>query len=203
MRDDSFSFETKFCQEYVRDRNGAAAYERAGGKTKSPASSAAAASRLLRQRRVQDKIRELLEKPSNDYQINLQRILQELSVVAYSDITKFLEKDPESGGWTIKQLEDLPPLLTPAIKKLTCTYTDNGHKTTIDLHDKTKALGLLSDYAGLSLDLNKALHILRKYGFVLPTKDGHTFFMGQLGAPPQIKAEDEQGSGNAEGVGND
>jgi hypothetical protein len=177
MRDESSNFEARFCQEYILDLNGAAAYERAGGKTTSPASSAAAASRLLKKPRVISKIRDLLGAAAKDSQIEFQRILQELSTLAYSDITKFLERDVETGGWMVKDLEELPSSLTPAIKKLTCTYSHDGRKETIELHDKSKALSILSDYAGLRLDLNKAINTMAKYGIVTPINGGYKFIL--------------------------
>lgn len=184
-------FEIKFCQEYLLDFNGTRAYERAKGdtkETKNRNSAGVLASRLLARKDIQEKLRELLKGPTKEYEINLDRLLKELSTIAYSDIINFLEKDPETGSWIIKELEELPRHLTPAIKKLTCTYTDKGYKQTIEMHSKEGALDLLSKYAGLASELRVALHTLRKYGYLMPIEGGYKFVFDE---PSEAEAIEE------------
>ena len=62
--------------------------------------------------------------------------------------------------------------MTPAIKKVTCVFTDKGRRETIELHSKEAAVNLLGKYSGLGLDFNEAMQAMKKYGQVIPIPNG-------------------------------
>lgn len=91
----------RFCQEYIKDLNGAAAYSRAGFKTKSPDVAAAAASRLLTDVKVSKRVKILKKQQAEQNSIEAGDIIQELMLLGFSDVSRYLV-DPKTG-------EVLPP----------------------------------------------------------------------------------------------
>jgi phage terminase small subunit len=63
--------------------------------------------------------------------ITQERVLRELAAIAFSDITDVFNSD-----WSLKELQEMDPEKTPAIKNL--EKTDRGVK--VQLHDKLAAL---------------------------------------------------------------
>jgi phage terminase small subunit len=79
-----------FVQEYLIDLNATAAYGRAGYKAKGNVAEAAA-SRLLRNVKVQVRIQEAMQARSVATGITAERVLQELALLGFSDIGQVLD----------------------------------------------------------------------------------------------------------------
>jgi phage terminase small subunit len=81
--------ELRFCAEYVIDRCGSAAYQRAGFGAKTPAVAKACASRLLSRPDVGAEIDRLEAELAADARLRAHEVYQEIARVAFSDIRHF------------------------------------------------------------------------------------------------------------------
>jgi phage terminase small subunit len=158
----------RFAQEYLSDFNATAAYRRAG-YTGSEASLAAASSKLLRNHKVQAYLSQLRSVTSKRAQVTLERTLEEISRVAFSNITKVMSFN--SSSVTLEDSATLPDSITAAIESVTFTETESEHSTSrrhaVKMHNKMAALGFLADYFGIRDDFNKARATLKRYGLAL------------------------------------
>lgn len=141
--DNLYPKQRKFVLEYVQSYNGyraalAAGYGEAGAMTK--------ASQLLKEKKIQDAIRDYETDMSTRFLATRERIMKELSLLAYSDLSDYLD---ENGEIRIKNLRDLPPQVSRAIKKVKFSRyvrTDKGgtehvtETTDFELHDKKGSL---------------------------------------------------------------
>lgn len=76
------------------------------------------------------------------------RIIEELTVIAFADIRDFYTAGPE--GMTVRPPDELPPALRRTVKSVTVTHTAQGAKVRLTLHDKRGALNLLRRMLGLN-----------------------------------------------------
>jgi len=92
----------QFCLEYIKDFNGGAAARRAGY---SPKSAMQAASRLLRNTKVADTVRQNVEERISRTQIDADHVLQELHAIMQMSISDIFNDD-----WSIKPLSEWPDI---------------------------------------------------------------------------------------------
>lgn len=112
---------------------------------------AAAATRLLKNVKIQQAISIMLEKQLNDHEALARRVMSEYSKIAFVDITEFLNT---SGPFVyIKSMDELPAHFRSAVK--TIENTQMGIKVTF--HDKTKALEGIAKCLGLFTETQRVV----------------------------------------------
>lgn len=156
----------RFYEEYLVDFNATAAYVRAGYSAKSASTNAG---KLLVNPVGQAYLSSLRKRQTEGTEVTIERTLQEISRIAFCDITQILEFDNES--LTLKDSNKLPKDVTRAIESVSVQKTfgpgeDGGMsiKKSAKMHNKMSALNLLADYFGIRDDFNKARATLRRYG---------------------------------------
>lgn len=162
----------RFCEEYIKDFNGIRAYERAGYKVDSIATANAESSKLLKKPHIQAYLTKLRNDLRMSDRIQIDRIIGELEVVGFSDITQFVKL--EEDGLKLREFSELPENITRAISKISYSVIKGKHSIRIELHDKLAALDKLGLYNGMYSDLNQAISTFRKYDFdVIETEEGY------------------------------
>lgn len=156
----------RFYEEYLVDFNATSAYIRAGFSAKSASTNAG---KLLVKPAGQAYLSLLRKRQTEGTEITIERTLQEISRIAFCDITQILEFDNES--LTLKDSNKLPRDVTRAIESVTIQKSfgpgeDGGMsiKKSAKMHNKMSALNLLADYFGIRDDFNKAKATFRRYG---------------------------------------
>jgi phage terminase small subunit len=160
----------RFCREYVSNGfNGKLAYKTAGYSAKTDNVAAVEASKLLREPRVIKYIESLKTPVIEKTQIKAEEIINECKIVGFSDIREAV--NIIDGEIFIKNLEELPSSVSKCIAELTSTIGKGGTTFKIRLHDKLKALEMLSKFSGLSSDLSEAMAVFRRYGYEVQETD--------------------------------
>jgi phage terminase small subunit len=159
--------QTRFCQEYLKDFNATAAYIRAGY---SENAARVGASQLLTKPNIQAYLQVLRQKAENRTIATLERTMEEISRVAFANITNILSFS--DAGVSFRDSEALPNDVTAAIESITMqeSESENGafsRKQSLKMHNKMSALGLLADFFGVRDDFNKARATLKRYGLAL------------------------------------
>lgn len=134
----------RFAEEYVVDLNATQAAIRAGYSAKSAYSQA---HDLLRKPEVAEAISEAMRRRSEATGITASRVLQEIALIAFSDITDIV--DNHTGELLIKRLSDLPRPVRRLIESVKETPGEFGIARAVKLHPKIPALKLLVDHLGL------------------------------------------------------
>lgn len=106
-------------------------------------------SRLLRNPKVQERIKTLSQKRVDKLEITGEKILQELAKVAFSNIAQFA--DWSGSGWNWKPSDVLSELDKSAIQEISETVTKEGGSTKLKLYDKIRALELLGRWREMGL----------------------------------------------------
>lgn len=150
-----------FCQEYLKlGMNGTQAYLNIYKSCKKESTAMTNASRLLRNAKVQDYIKELQGKVEEKAVVTIEDIVNELSIIAFGDRTEIakyseiIEKDPITGNETRYCRTDITPTdkLSENAKKLISGYKRNTAGINVETYDKIKALELLGKYLGMFKD---------------------------------------------------
>lgn len=145
-----------FCNEYIKDFNGARAYKVAYPNCKKDSSARANASELLTKTNIQEYITKLKEDLKEKTQITQEKVLNEISKIAFADIRKLYN---DNGG--LKSIQDLDDTTAGAIISVESLeefegYGDDreqiGYTKKIKMADKTKALDMLGRYFGMFKD---------------------------------------------------
>lgn len=135
----------RFCEEYLVDLNATQAAIRAGY---SEDSARQIASDLLAKHDIQDKISELRKILSEQTGITVQRVLNELAKVGFSNIQDFIEP-----GNTFKDATKIDADKAAALEsiKVIVTEWEGGTKTSTQfkLYDKISALEKLGRHLGI------------------------------------------------------
>jgi phage terminase small subunit len=135
--------QVRFCEEYLIDFNATRAAKAAGYAEKAATTQA---SDLLRRPHIQEKIKALAQKLMEETGDPKQRIIVELQMIAFGDMKDFMEwKDGKIEWKDSKLLGDK----TRLVQEIAESYSANGGSRKIKLHDKLKALEMLSKYYGL------------------------------------------------------
>ena len=148
----------RFCNEYLSDLNGTAAYRRSGY---SASNANVASCNLLGRADIQARIAELQQDRQERTQIDGDRVVEELAKIAFSNITDVV--NTARGSVIISSTQDLDESVQAAIH----TISETKHGVTIRMHSKTQALEMLGRYLGLFSDINVAIATLAKYGINL------------------------------------
>ena len=129
--------EELFCQYYILDFNSTQAYIQAGY---SKGGACTGASRMLSRVNVQNRIKKLLQERKERIHIDEQQILNELRLLAFSDVANITDQVKyEDGKIVIGKEVD-----SRVIKQITVKHDKQGRpQITIYIHDKTKNLELL------------------------------------------------------------
>ncbi|RKY05564.1 MAG: hypothetical protein DRP56_08820 [Planctomycetota bacterium] len=131
-----------FCHEFVIDRNGTRAYKKVYKCSVKAAE--AGASRLLRNVKVQARVKELESKVFKTADITAERVIQEIGKIAFSNIGDFVDITNDGGSVSMKFLKNLTTEQMSCISEITEFETVSGLKRfKFKLHDKLKALELL------------------------------------------------------------
>jgi phage terminase small subunit len=154
-----------FCEEYIKDLNASAAYERAGYAVKNSRIARTSACRLLANVSVEKYIAHLKEQRQQRVLLSADRSLMELSRIAFSNITDVISFD--NNGISINDCHELSEDVSRAIASVTISESGKVKKTTVKMHDKIKALTVLGQHLGLTGDFNCAIATLRRYGLII------------------------------------
>lgn len=134
----------RFVSEYIIDLNAKQASIRAGY---SPKGAEPQASRLLSNAKIQVEIAKAMEDRGKRTGITQDRVLAELSAIAFAKATDYVEVD-DDGSVKIKPTAEL----TEEQKKAIASIKEGANGIEIKLTDKTKALEMLSRHLGLFND---------------------------------------------------
>ena len=144
-----------FAREYVKDLNGKRAAMEAGY---SESTAAAQASRLLTKSNVKALVAKLKGKLETKLDISAERTLNEIGLLAFSNMMDYMEKD-ESGRW-VGSLKNLTRDQAAAIQEIREDHTGGAGdgerrlvlRTTFKLSDKHRALESLGRFHKLFTD---------------------------------------------------
>lgn len=136
-----------FVKEYLIDLNATQAAIRAGYSKESAARYAV---ELLNKTHVAEAVRKAMEERNQRVAISQDRILDELSCIAFGDLRDVVEWG--AGGVTLKESSNLTPGQAAAISEVSEAVTKDGGSTKIKRHDKVKALELLMRHLGMLND---------------------------------------------------
>ena len=150
----------RFVSEYIIDLNAKQAAIRAGY---SPKGAEPQASRLLSNAKIQVEIAKAMEDRGKRTGITQDRVLAELSAIAFAKATDYVEVG-DDGSVKIKPTAEL----TDEQKKAIASIKEGANGIEIKLADKTKALEMLSRHLGLfndKLNVNvEAIEIIEDIG---------------------------------------
>lgn len=160
-----------FCQKYLElGMNGTQAYLSVYKNCKKEETAMAAASRLLRNVKVEEYIKELQSKVEEKAVVNIQMIVDELTAIAFTDRTKIsrnvrnriMLQDDEDG--TKKEYFENNVIfaetseLDETTKKVIAGYKKTQSGFAVETYDKMKALELLGKYLGMFKDDNTTIN---------------------------------------------
>lgn len=134
----------RFVEEYLIDLNATQAAIRAGYSEKTAYSQA---ERLLRNVEVQSAIVEAKSNRSDRTKITQDRVLKELSRIAFGDIRQVMSWDNEAV--TLKSSDELSDADAAMVSEVSQTVTATGGTIKLKVHDKMKALELAGRHLGL------------------------------------------------------
>ena len=138
---------SRFVSEYLLDFNATRAAIRAGYSKKT---AAAIGYENLRKPYIKAAINRSKKMLLENTKISTERILIELSVIAFSNICDYLTWGPR--GIYVKDLKDIPSDKTSAIKNVSFIVCKCGKRVRLTLHNKIKALEILGKYLDLFQD---------------------------------------------------
>ena len=134
----------RFCEHYVVCLVGAEAARRAGYAEEFARQRAW---ELLQEEPVKKYLEELRQDWSERTGITRERVLQELAIIGYSNMSDFARWN--SSGVDLKDTSLVDPAVLPAVKKVKYSMSADGAETSIELHDKKAALDKIGQHLGL------------------------------------------------------
>lgn len=146
-----------FCQEYLKlGMNATQAYLKAYRGCKKEETAMVNASRLLRNAKVQEYIKELQSKIEKKALVNIDDIVNELVAIAFTDrtnISKLVNKKIEFEENKVLSIPNVELTDTSELnaneKKVIAGYKTTKHGVNVETYDKVKALELLGKYLGM------------------------------------------------------
>lgn len=133
----------RFCDEYIIDLNATRAYLAAYPATTKEATAAKSASRMLRNGKVAEYIRQRIEDRRRRTEITQDRVLLELAAIAFADVAGIISW--QDGRIRITNTEDVPE----ESRKIIAGYKKGQFGPEVKLWDKLKALELLGRHLGM------------------------------------------------------
>lgn len=157
----------RFTEAYSTSLNATASYQEVfGGGTKT---AAVEGCKLLKNPNIQKYLAEIRDRASKESLVSLERVLEEVGYIAFSNIAETIEFSPD--GVVLASSQDLDQRITRAISSVSVSDA----KISLKQHDKMRALTLLADYFGIRDDFNKARATLARYGLaVVPDEASET-----------------------------
>lgn len=136
--------ERRFVEEYPKDLNGAAAVRRAGY---SPKGAPSMANNLLSKPKILIELRKEHKRISRRTSIKSNHLLKELATIAYSNIGRFVEL--RNGTLSLVDTNYLTLEDMACVREISEQPGKYGTIVKFKLHDKLRALNMLSEYAGI------------------------------------------------------
>jgi len=133
----------RFCEEYLIDLNATRAYKAAYPSIKKESTAAQAGSRMLRNVKVAEHIRERMEDRQKRTEITQDRVLRELAAIAFADVTDIVSFN--GGRVVIKPTDDLPR----ETRKIIAGIKEGQYGTEVKTYDRIRALELLGKHLGM------------------------------------------------------
>lgn len=133
----------RFCEEYLIDLNATRAYLAAYPAVKKESTAAQAGSRMLRNVKVAEHIRERMEDRQKRTEITQDRVLRELAAIAFADVTDIVSYN--GGRVVIKPTEDVPR----ETRKIIAGIKEGQYGTEVKTYDRIRALELLGKHLGM------------------------------------------------------
>lgn len=146
----------RFCNEYLVDLNATRAYKVAYPKFKKDETANAAASRMLRNVKIQEYISEKQKEIEQRTEITQDMVIKELAKIAFLDIRKLYTENGQ-----LKNIADIDTDTAGAISQLETLEEYEGYGNDrekigdtqkVKLLDKTRALELLGRHLGIFND---------------------------------------------------
>lgn len=147
----------KFCREYIIDMNGSQAAIRAGY---SPKCSKETASELLTYANVQSVIKELQEKQAWKADVTAERVIRELSSIAFGKATDIIEV--RDGVVYVANTEELPEEQKRMISEIS---QGKEGEIKIKMHDKVQALEKLCKHLGIFVHKVEVTKVKKVVGY--------------------------------------
>jgi phage terminase small subunit len=145
-----------FIQEFLKDLNASQAAKRAGYSKKTAYSQG---QRLLKNVEIKKAIDAAMRKREEKTEITAARVLQEIAILAFSDLKDYIEINDDTGAVRAKGFDQMPPNASRALESITENRTVRedakgedsiiNEKVTFKLHSKTAALEALCKHLGL------------------------------------------------------
>lgn len=138
-----------FCYAYIENGgNATAAYRKAFGPGKmKPQVLHVKASQLLAKDKVQVRIEELRQKHQKRHEVTVDRVVQELAQIAFSNAGDFFAWGPD--GVRVKASSELTEAQRGVISEVQETKTEKGGTIRVKLSDKQAALEKLGRHLGI------------------------------------------------------
>ena len=133
-----------FCREYMVDLVASKAAVRAGY---APANVAITGVWLMKKPHIQKRIQELKDERARVVGITAERVLDEIAVVAFSDLKDILEQGVD--GVKLKPFDKMPLDASRALDAVQESQGPSGNKVAVKLHDKMRALNMLAAHLGI------------------------------------------------------
>lgn len=135
-----------FCKYYIKNKfNATKAAKKAGYSQKTAYSTG---QKLLKKGEIQSKIKEYLQKEEKKLDYWRERLLEELSLLAFSDITNFLTV--KDGEVQIKDLKESTPL-SGAISSISQKKTKYSTSIKYKFWDKVRSLEAMARLLGMDV----------------------------------------------------
>lgn len=140
----------RFCHEYLLSMNATEAYcnvlARSDLQIDRPMAQRRA-SVLMQRPDIQIRLMELQAGLSDRYQVDLERVVDELEAIAFSTVDDFFHDD--GLNLTRKSWDAIPKRKLAAISEIKETVTQHGTNVTVKFHDKLGAMEKLARLLGL------------------------------------------------------
>lgn len=159
----------RFCDEYLIDLNATRAYKVAYPKCKKDETANAAASRMLRNVKVQEYISEKQKEIEKRTEVTQDKVIKELAAIAFSNASDYAKLKKMKRNVPVFDGEDIVDYkeeeytgieftptdeLTEEQKKALSGIKEGKFGIQIDSCDKVKALELLGKHLGIFNDIN-------------------------------------------------
>lgn len=138
----------RFCAEYLKDLNAAQAAIRAKYSKKTARS---IGQRLLTNVDIEKEIKSLMKERSERTRITQDRVLEELAILAHSNIKNYIEPQQNTKGFVIfKDIDKISEEEARAIESIKANYKEG--RIEFKLHSKTKTLEMIGRHLGMFVD---------------------------------------------------
>lgn len=143
-----------FCEEYIKDKNAVQAAIRAGYSERSIAVQSV---NLMRNELIKERISELQDRVSVRNDVTVDKIIRELSRLAFTDISQLFDDEGK-----LKDIKNLPDDLKRAISSIEVIENKQNkdiYVKKIRLWDKVKAIEMLAKHLDIFRDKEQSTQI--------------------------------------------